>query len=84
LGLTEKEITGDWRRLHSEELCNLYSSSAIRVISSKRIRWAEHMHKHTWLWHKKLKERDGLEDLGSKLTHCRKAGLCSYSVQTFE
>jgi hypothetical protein len=35
------EVTGGWRKLHNEELHNLYSSpSIIRVIKSKRIRWA--------------------------------------------
>jgi hypothetical protein len=32
------EVTGEWRRLHNEELYNLYSSSnIIRVIKSRRI-----------------------------------------------
>jgi hypothetical protein len=35
---------GGWRKLHNEELCNLYSSpSIIRMIKSKRMRWAEHV-----------------------------------------
>jgi hypothetical protein len=34
-------VTGDWRRLHNEELYNLYASRIIiRVIKSGRIRWA--------------------------------------------
>jgi hypothetical protein len=37
------EVTGGWRKLHNEELHNLYSSpSIIRVIKSRRMRWAEH------------------------------------------
>jgi hypothetical protein len=33
------EVTGDWRKLHNEELRNLYSSpSIIRVIKSRRMR----------------------------------------------
>jgi hypothetical protein len=34
------EVTGDWRKLHNKELQNLYSSSSIiRMITSKRMRW---------------------------------------------
>jgi hypothetical protein len=35
------EVTGEWRKLHNEELRDLYSSpSIIRIITSWRIRWA--------------------------------------------
>jgi len=38
------EVTGDWRRLHNEELNDLYSSPIIvRVIKSRRMRWAGHV-----------------------------------------
>jgi hypothetical protein len=38
------EVTGDWRKLHNEELHNLYSSlSIIRMIKSRRMRWARHV-----------------------------------------
>jgi hypothetical protein len=38
------EVTGGWRKLHNEELHNLYSSpSIIRKIKSRRMRWAEHV-----------------------------------------
>jgi hypothetical protein len=38
------EVTGDWRKLHNEELHNLYSSpNIIRMIKSRRMRWAEHV-----------------------------------------
>jgi hypothetical protein len=37
-------VTGGWRKLHNEELHNLYSSpSTIRIIKSRRMRWAGHV-----------------------------------------
>jgi hypothetical protein len=33
------EVTGDWRRLHYEELHDLYTSPIIAVIKSSRMRW---------------------------------------------
>jgi hypothetical protein len=32
------EVTGDWRKLHSEELHDLYSSPSVRIIKVKRMR----------------------------------------------
>jgi hypothetical protein len=38
------EVTGEWRRLHNEELKYVYSlPNIIRVIKSKRMRWAGHV-----------------------------------------
>jgi hypothetical protein len=43
-GPKRDEVTGEWRRLHNEELYALYFSlDIIRVIESRRLRWAEHV-----------------------------------------
>jgi len=43
-GQRRDEITGEWRRLHNEELNDLYSSpNIVRVIKSRRMRWAGHV-----------------------------------------
>jgi hypothetical protein len=43
-GPKRDEVTGEWRKLHSEELHILYSSpDIIRQIKSRRMRWAGHV-----------------------------------------
>jgi len=43
-GSRRDEVTGEWRRLHNEELNDLYSSpSIVQVIKSRRMRWAGHV-----------------------------------------
>jgi hypothetical protein len=40
-GLKRDAVTGNWRKLHNEQLHNLYSSAnIIRMIMSRRMRWA--------------------------------------------
>ena len=65
------EVTGEWRKLHNEELNNLYSSPNImRVIKSRRIRWAENVacmgrkEVATGFWWGNRRERDQWGDLG--------------------
>jgi hypothetical protein len=43
-GPKREEVAVDWRRLHNEELHNLYASpDIIKVIKSRRTRWVEHV-----------------------------------------
>jgi len=43
-GPRRDKLTGEWRRLHNEELNDLYSSpNIVRVIKSIRMRWAGHV-----------------------------------------
>jgi hypothetical protein len=38
------EVRGEWRKLHNEELSDLYSLlNIVRVVKSRRIRWAGHV-----------------------------------------
>jgi len=38
------EVTGEWKKLHNEELNDLYSSpNIVRVINSRRMRWTGHV-----------------------------------------
>jgi hypothetical protein len=43
-GPKRADVTGDWRKLHNEERHNLYSSpNIIRMIKSRRMKWAGHV-----------------------------------------
>jgi hypothetical protein len=45
------EVTGGWRKLHNEELHNLYSSpNIIRMMKSRRMRWAVHVARTREKW----------------------------------
>ena len=64
-------VTGEWRRLHNEELNDLYSSpNNVRVIKSRSMRWVRHVARMgeergcIESWWGKRKERDHWEDLG--------------------
>ena len=46
VGPKRDEVTGEWRKLYNEELNDLYvycSPNIVRVIKSRRMRWAEHV-----------------------------------------
>jgi hypothetical protein len=58
-GRKREEVVGDWRRLHNDELPNLYASpNIIRAIKLRRMRWVGHVaymgemrnayNRHTW------------------------------------
>jgi reverse gyrase len=64
-GPKRNDVTGDWRKLHNEELHNLYSSpDIIRMIKSRRTGWAGHVAQmgkrlmQRGYWWESQKERD--------------------------
>jgi hypothetical protein len=64
--------TEEWRWLHKEELCNVYSyPNIIQVIKSRRMRWSGHVvhmgEVHTGFSCRNLGERDHFEDLDSRI-----------------
>ena len=42
-GPKRDEVRGEWRKLHKEELNNLFSPIIFRVIKFRRMRWAGHI-----------------------------------------
>jgi hypothetical protein len=65
------EVTGEWRKLHNEELHNLYSSlTVVWVIKSRKMKWLGHVVRMgrgedcTEFWWRNQRERDHCGDLG--------------------
>ena len=70
-GPKKDEVTGKWRKLHNEELNDLYFlPSIVWVMKSRRMRWAGHVARMGErrgiyrVWCGNLRERDHLEDPG--------------------
>jgi hypothetical protein len=72
-GPKKDEVTGEWRKLHNEELNDLYCSlSFVWVIKSRSMRWAGHValievrkgEAYTVFWLGHLREGDLLGDPG--------------------
>ena len=70
-GPKRDKVTGEWRKLHNEQLNDLYSSPNIfQLIKPRRMRWAGHVARmgerrgvHR-VWWGNLRERDNLGDPG--------------------
>jgi hypothetical protein len=68
-GPKRDEVTGYWRKQNNQELHNLYfSPDIIRMITSRRMRWAGHVARmgergiHMGYWWESQKKRDSYED----------------------
>ena len=68
-GPKRDEVTREWGKLHNKELSFLYSlPNIVRVVKSKRIKWAGHVARMvreegcTGFWWRNLWERENLED----------------------
>ena len=68
-GPKRDEVTREWGKLHNKELSFLYSlPNIVRVVKSKRIKWAGHVARMgrgegcTGFWWRNLWERENWED----------------------
>jgi len=67
-GPKRDEVTGEWRKLHNEELSDLYSlPNIVRVVKSRRMRWAGHvvhMGERRWVHRVLVGKPEGKRPLG--------------------
>jgi hypothetical protein len=64
-GPKRDEVTRGWRKLHNEEPHNFYSSpSIVRMITSRRMRWAGHMARMDEMRNARMGEPEGKRPLG--------------------
>jgi len=67
-GPRREEVTGEWRRLNNEELNDLYTSpNIVRVIKSRKMRWAGHvarMGEERWVYRVLVGKPKGRRPLG--------------------
>jgi hypothetical protein len=68
-GVKRDEVTEEWRKLHTEELNDLYSPIIVRVIKPRKMRWAGYVaclgeRRGVYRLWGNLKERDHLGDPG--------------------
>ena len=79
-GPRRDEVTGGWRRLHNEELNDLYSSpNIVRVIKWRRVRWAElvaRMGEERGVYRVLVGKSDGRKPLGRP----RRRWVCSIGM----
>jgi hypothetical protein len=73
----KRKVDGSWRKLHNDELHSLYSSpNIVRVIKSRRMRWAGHVARigevkgvyRLWLGGPKARDHREDLDVGGRIT----------------
>jgi hypothetical protein len=79
-GSKKDGLTGEWRKLRNEEIHDLYSlPSIIRIINSRRMRWAEHVARMG----EKRKVSFKVNDLGGIESFVTKRRLVNIQLQCF-
>ena len=75
-GLRRDGVTGEWRKLHNEELNDLYCSpNIVRVIKSRRMKWAGYWHvwrrgevcTRFWLGNRRERDHWGDQDVDVRI-----------------